>query len=464
MNNASFIGRKNPLAILQQQYQRSSGALAVIYGRRRVGKTELIRQFIHGKPAIFFTGKEAPRQILIDDFLEQAGLFYGHTLASPGEVSSWKAALGLAVAGARKGARLVLVFDEIQWAASEKASPELISTLQELWDHQWQRDGRIMLILCSSFIGYSERLLGSKSPLFGRTTAQIQLQPLSPAEAAQFHPGYSLTHQAQAYFITGGVPLYHRYFESGKSIEQNLIAHFLTPSSPLFREGDFLLREEFKELPSYFAILTVLAGYRQRHKAVLEQTGLSDLQYYLHRLSELNYVRRVWPLASRSPRTEVYFEIQDPFLRFWFRFLFKRLSAIDQFGPEAAFERLIKPQLDAFFGECFEGFCRDRMAGVYIQQEKLTCPFKVGEYWKTGKVQIDVVGQRDDGWTDLGECKWGRVRSLPDALGELEAKVALYPLAAGQSVGRRLFLHHPPKTRLPGPVKVHSLADLYQLG
>jgi AAA+ ATPase superfamily predicted ATPase len=463
VSGSAFIGRKDHLALLNRQYALPTGAFVVIYGRRRVGKTELIKQFIKRKPTLFFTGKESPRQLLIDDFIEQANLFYGTQLAKPGEISSWKTALTLATAGWRGPRRLIIVFDEIQWAASDKASPELISTLQEFWDHQWQASPHFLLVICSSFVGFTERLLGSKSPLFGRTTAPIFLKPLSPSEARLFCPSYSLTHQAQTYFLAGGIPLYHRHFDPEHSFEQNFIEHFLSPTSPLYREGDFLLREEFKEMPSYFAILTTIANQRKRHKEMIERTKLTDLQYYLHRLMELQYVRKVVPLADRVPRTDVFYEIQDPFLRFWFRFLFKHLSPIELLGPDKAYERLIKPDLEAYFGRCFEQFCRERLPDIYTKQEKLRCAFNVGEYWKAGAVQIDVVGQRDDGWIDLGECKWGAVRSLPTVLAELDKKIPLYPRREDYSIGRRIFLHHAlaSKTRLSA--QIHTLEDLYQV-
>src|SRR5690606_26779237 len=137
--------------------------------------------------------------------------------------------------------KFVLALDEFQWMA--QASPELPSVLQELWDLRWKRSGKVVLILCGSFIGFMEReVLGKKSPLFGRRTAQIHLKPLSHLEAAEFHPGWSLAERARTYFVCGGVPLYLEMFAEARSFEQNVELAILDEHSPLAREPDFLLR------------------------------------------------------------------------------------------------------------------------------------------------------------------------------------------------------------------------------
>jgi hypothetical protein len=456
-----FIGRAAELALLEKQHAGAAGALVPIYGRRRVGKSELILRFLHGKRAVYHVGKTAPGALQLKEFLADAARVLEEPLLAHLPSNDWRAAL-LAVVERAKGGKLILAFDEFQWLAG--ASPELPSVLQELWDRSWRGTAGVMVILCGSYVGFMEReVLGKKSPLFGRRTAQIHLRPFAFPEAAAFHPGYSLVDKALTYFVCGGVPLYLRHFDSHRSVESNLQAAILDEFGPLAREPDFLLREELREVESYYAVLWAAAEGRRTVKEIAAASGLPErsLPYYLQQLCELGYVARSYPLSGLATSVRhVRFVLEDPLLRFWFRFVFPNQSLIQQLGPGRALREHIKPLLAAYFGGCFERLCRESMARIY-EKEGVGAGFRVGEYWdKT--TQIDVVGLRDDGWIDLGECKWGQVRSLGALMQELEVKVARFPNPANATLGRRLFVRGGAKLTPPsgsGP-RVHDLEEL----
>jgi AAA+ ATPase superfamily predicted ATPase len=167
------------------------------------------------------------------------------------------------------------MFDEFQWIAEK--SPELTSVLQELWDRTWQKNNRILLILCGSYIGFMEReVLGQKSPLHGRRTGQILLKPFGYLEAARFHPNVSLAQAAMTYYICGGIPLYLRYFDARKSILQNIAAAMLSEQAPLYREPDFLLREELREVEKYYMILMALATGTLPSRDIARRSGIPN--------------------------------------------------------------------------------------------------------------------------------------------------------------------------------------------
>ena len=456
-----FLGRRQELALLEREWRGAAGSFVPIYGRRRVGKSELILRFIEGRTAIYHVGKVAPAELQVREFLSEAARALDEPLLARLGASDWRAALE-AVLGAWKGkGKLVLAFDEFQWSAG--ASPELPSLLQELWDRRWRRGG-VMLIVCGSVIGFMEReVLGPKSPLFGRRTAQIQLGPFGLREAAEFHPRWSRTDQARVRFVVGGVASYLRAFDPARSFEQNLADHLLSEFSPLFREPEFLLREELREVSSYQAVLGAIAAGHTSIRAIAAAAGLPErgLTYYLDQLEALGYVARRYPLTGRerpNPR-HTRFVLEDPLLRFWFRFVFPNQSAVVRLGPTRALEEIVKPELDAYFGGCFERLCREALAGLYVEEG--VSDFTIGEYWDKD-VQIDVVGVRGDGWTDVGECKWGPVASVPALSEELERKVRAYPNPRAATIGRRLFVHRAPAAaaRARGVVW-HTLEDLY---
>ena len=340
-----FVGRTAELAALGKQYASVEGALVPIYGRRRVGKSELIRHFLRGKRALYHVGKTATGGLQLREFLADAARTLDEPLLAHLPTDDWRTALETVVAKAK--GKLVLAFDEFQWLVG--ACPELPSVLQELWDRSWRASGKVMVILCGSYVGFMEReVLGKKSPLFGRRTAQVLLRPFGFAEAAAFHRGYSITDKALAYFICGGVPLYLRCFDARRSIESNVEELILDEYGPMAREPDFLLREELREVDSYFALLWAIAGGKGVAKDMAAETGLPErsLHYYLQQLAELGYVARVYPLSGDEPAARhVRFVLDDPLLRFWFRFVFPNQSLIQQMGPVKAMREHLRPLL-----------------------------------------------------------------------------------------------------------------------
>lgn len=199
-------------------------------------------------------------------------------------------------------------------------------------------------------------------------------------------------------------------------------------------------------MENYYAVLSAIAEGRISNQAIAAQTNIPErsLHYYTQQLNNIGYVRRRRPLTGKkAPLRHVRYFIQDPLLRFWFRFVFPNLSFIQQMGPERAFRTRIHPGLDAYFGLCFEQFCRQALRFIY-EWEGVGASFEIGEYWDK-KVQIDVVGLRDDHWTDIGECKWGTVKSPKALVQELEKKAAAYPNPRGATLGKRVFMRKKPQ-------------------
>lgn len=460
-----FLGRQTQLAALERQWAAKGGAFVPVYGRRRVGKSELIVHFMQDKRGLYFVGKQAPAIVQIREFLRAAARGLEEPLLAQADLSTWTAALEAVASRLPKEGKFVLALDEFQWMV--ETSPELPSILQEFWDRQWARNGRMMLILCGSYLGFMEReVLGSKSPLFGRRTAQIRLQPFNHCEAAAFHPALSVDDRARIYAICGGIPAYLLALNPELSIEQNIARALLDETAPLALEPEFLLREELRDLSPYHAVLTALAQGSASPAQLSGATGIDvrALHYHLSTLGELGYVGRRYPLTGARPSARaVRYTLEDPLLRFWFRFVFPNQSLIRQLGPARAFSAVVKPDLEAYFGRCFERLCREALPMIY-RKEGVRCAFEVGEYWDD-KVQIDVVGLRHDDRTDLAECKWGAVKSLPALLGELDSKVRRFPNTRRATIARRVFLRDAgsrARASLEG-VHLHTLDELYEL-
>src|SRR5438445_1089049 len=217
-----FVGRQSELKLLETHYRGPRSALLPIYGRRRVGKSRLIDEFIEGKPHIYFLGKRTTADLQLKEFRDAAQSFLHDEGLEHAQFNNWQDALQTVTRLWKRKPKLVLVLDELQWTA--EASPELPSILQAMWDREWKNHNRIMVVLCGSHLGFMEReILGQKSPLFGRRSDQIRLRPLGYPEAAQMLPHYSQTDQACIYFLVGGIPAYLERFPAGRSLRQAII-------------------------------------------------------------------------------------------------------------------------------------------------------------------------------------------------------------------------------------------------
>jgi uncharacterized protein len=458
-----FVGRTRELKALEDAFQSHDSSFMPIYGRRRVGKSELIKHFIKDKKALYFLGKQAPAKMQLREFLHSGSLTFDQPLLERASVDDWRQAISLVIEQVPVDEKIVLVMDEFQWVV--EACPELPSVLQSFIDNGWEGGCKVFLILCGSYMGFMERkVLGEKSPLFGRRAGQILLRPFSYLEAGRFHPSWSETDKAKVFSICGGIPYYLNFFSPADSIDANICNNFLNEFSALAREPEFLLREELKELKQYFGILTALSTGAVTNREMARATGVDEraLFYYLNTLIELGYIMKHYPLtgAKANPK-QVRYKLHDPLLRFWFRFIYPNGSAIYQMDQKSAFSNLIKPHLDSYFGTGYETLCREALSRLY-QREELTCAYKIGEYWDKD-IQIDIVGYRQDGVIDICECKWGKISSIPQLLKELNTKISRYPNKDNKTIHGRLFLRSRTKKLSSHSIQTHFLSDLYRL-
>lgn len=464
MQNREFVGRDRELGFLEDAYRGKKSAFIPIYGRRRVGKSELIRRFSSEKPTIYLIGKRMAKEYMIGEFLKTAAMTLGKSILAEISAPDWKSALELVLTEWKSNPekKLILAFDEFQWTT--ETSPELPSILQEFWDRDWQHENTVMLILCGSYIGFMEReVLGRKSPLFGRRTGQILLSPFNYREIREFVPNYSLSDQAKAYFLCGGIPLYLKLLNDSESIPQNIADGFLNEYSPFARELDFLLREEFREPMHYQAILMAIGSNLLSNSQISQKTQIpsSKLSYYLNHLLELGYISKKYPLTPHSSSNvkATRYVIEDPLLRFWFALIFPQLSSA-RIHPKNFMTSWLTPRLDAFFGRAFESLCREAMAFILLE-ENIQSSFEIGEYWNK-EVQIDLVVARQDHLIMIGECKWGHPGPAKNLLQSLEEKAAKYPNQRGETIVRMLFTKTPlklPETKTAP--RSFTLEDLY---
>ena len=461
-----FVGRKRELEKLEALYRSDRFEFVVIHGRRRVGKTRLITEFCKGKKTVFFPALESNAEANLDGFSRALLPVIAPDLPHAPVFSSFRDALETVGALAREE-RLILAIDEYPWLA--ESEPGFSSLLQTFIDHTF-KETRLFLILCGSSTSFMEtQVLGRKSPLFGRRTAQFRVLPFDYLEAAEFHPGWTAEQKALAYGVTGGVPLYLEHFRPEVSPEENILTNFLDPNSFLFEEPANLLKQELREPRTYNAILGAIAGGASRLNEISTRVGCESglCARYLAVLMELGIVRKERPLFEKSSRKTIYV-IEDPLFCFWHRFVPENLTMIMAFRTEGVFERGILPFLPAYMGRIFERMC---MQYLLLSPDALPFSLKeTGRWWGADpetrtQEEIDIVGVSQDGSRALfAECKYTSEHVRPEALERLRRRSRLlraagepfYMLFAKSGFSAEL------RREASGGVRLLTLEDLYR--
>ena len=399
-------------------YSEDKFHCVIIYGRRRVGKTYMITHFLQDKPNVYFAAEEYNHKILLDKFSTQILSKFPSQYIN-GFDSFEKAILYLSEHS--KSQRLILVIDEFQyWAYQNKG---IISTLQNLIDH-YLKDTKMFLILCGSYISFMENeILGYKSPLYGRRTAQFKIEPFNFFDAALFFPQYSPEEKFLAYSVLGGIPQYLRCFSQEKTIKENIIDMILNKNAFLHEEPYFLLKQELKEPAIYFSLIEAIAKGASKYNDISTKIGL-DCGFYLNSLIELQILQKEIPVGEKKNSRKSIYKIKDNLFKFWFRFLSDAKPLIEQELYNEVYDNMIEPFLSQYAGSIFEEVC---IQYLKKQNGKKILPFtffEIGRWWGTNKIkkfeeEIDILAIDNKSNALIGECKWrnekvdiGSVRNL----------------------------------------------------
>lgn len=429
-----FLCRENELRKLNKRYASGELECVIIYGRRRVGKTALINEFVKGKPNIFFPALRSNAQGNLAA-LSKAIYSYLHPDAIDAPVYASFDAAFAEITRLAKNERIVFVIDELPYLV--KSEPSITSMLQHLLDHDWSGT-KLYLILCGSSMSFMEKkVLSEKSPLFGRRTAQFKIEPLTYLDAAKFHPELSPEENAVIYGITGGVPHYINKLGVRGSIKDALIENFFDTSAYLFEEPENLLKQELREPAIYNSVITAIADGATKLNQISDRTGngTAICTKYLKSLMELGIVQKRQPIIQKSSRKTTY-HISDQFFRFWYRFVPQNMMAIASDSMGRIYAAAVDSFLPSYMGLVFEEICKQYL--IYYAPQ-LPFPLQdIGEWWgahskKKKEVQVDIValGAKSDNAASgrrfiIGSCKYKNEPIGTDELDLLQDYASLF--------------------------------------
>jgi AAA+ ATPase superfamily predicted ATPase len=453
-----FIGRDSELRFFEEKYNAEGGQLIVLYGRRRIGKTELLRRFAEGKPHVFYSCREISDTKQLAAFSERI-LNAGNPAAKYINVfADWETALGGISELPTDGKKKLLIIDEFPYMC--KGNPAVPSVLQILWDEKL-KDENVMIVLCGSAMSFIEKkILSEKNPLYGRATGIYKMNELPFEDAVTFFQGYSDEDKMLAYAVLGGIPHYLRQFEPALSLRENIIKNVLTKGCALYSEVEFLIRQELREPALYNTVIEAVALGNTRLNDIYTKTGLdkAKISVYLKNLIELRILEREFSVLSgakeQATSTRGLYRITDNFFRFWFAFVFTNLSDLEANDAEGVFDHMVLPQLNDFASPVFENVCRAFIRGKSLRNELPFRVSKLGRWWgrlnktvadENGKTRLTAVDSEIDIVAAdaksknyiLGECKFRNSETdLADLAGLKEKSL---PVKKGADIRYALF-------------------------
>lgn len=397
----SFVDREEELKLLNELWLRGKPEFVVVYGRRRVGKTRLIMEFIKDKPHVYFQCLPVSDEVNLRRLARVAGKALGLRELLGASFSGLDSLLSYITRA--YGGRLAVILDEFTYWA--RYSPKVVGELQSFIDHVLP-ETNLMLILCGSLVGVMHRnIIGYGAPLYGRRTASLRLKELKPWHVKHFLKIKDKADRLRVYALVGGMPFYLTYVAGSESLEEVLTKLFCSKLSPIYDEPHTLFREEFRNPELYYSIVAAIAAGHNRLTEIANYTGIqrTHLPKYLRILSDLGIIAHVTPIMGKKG----WYEVRDPILRTWFKLVEPNLSLVEA-GLYDELLTKIKVELDQEVApKAFEEVVRTYVLREFLPTlARLRSKVAVGRYVHRG-VEFDlVVLHSTSGKACVFEVKW----------------------------------------------------------
>ena len=427
-----FIDREEELSVLEDALESDRAEFVIVYGRRRVGKTELLKQILHRNDrAVYLLGRsETPR-----DLLGRLSREIGERLGDERLVRFPFQSLDEAFYYVRENERIILILDEFPYMVA--SDPGLLSILQDHWDNHL-RSGDVKIFVCGSSMGMVERLLFDYgSPIYGRRTRQMKVEPLRFPAVAEMFPEADFDELHKIYSVLGGTPGYLLEYEI--DIFDTIERKFLRKDQFLHKDAEFVLRAELKEPRYYFSIIRSIASGNTSIGRIMNDTGLSKsvASKYLAVLRDLDIIRRLWPVTESASSRKGLYELRDNYFRFYFRFIYPYLEHVELGETEYLMER-IRKNMPVYLGRTLEDIVIEL---VRLRPDMLPFkPTRTGRWWNRGE-EIDLVAMNED----TNEILFSEIKSSGERLGagtlaDLKRKAAMVKWGRGGKERKEYFM------------------------
>ena len=416
-----FVDREKELEYLNSEYKKKESSLVVLYGRRRIGKTSLIKEFGKNKDIFYFLATEESEQ---QNLMQLTSVILNNLNLEDVQFENWDSAFKFIVNAKTKNKK-VIVIDEFQYLG--KTNSAFSSIFQRIWDNIFKNED-IMVILCGSLINMMEsQVLNYSSPLYGRRTGQIKLKQIPFKYYNEFFDkNLSEKTLIEKYAVTGGVPKYIESFIQSSNIYNEIEKNILNNQSYLYEEPYFLLQNEVSEVGSYFSIIKTIAAGNKKMGNIASKLNVNttNLSKYLLTLCNLDVLEREVPITEENPEKSKKgrYSIKDNYIAFWFQFIYPNKAFLEMGNTQLVMEKIKNHFIDNHASFVYENICKEKMWDLNVAG-KLGFTFdKIGRWWNNNE-EIDIVAF-DSNSNDIifGECKYTNKVMDVDVLFELERK------------------------------------------
>lgn len=413
MSHPRFVNREDELDMLESRFDSDTAEFIVVYGRRRLGKSALVREAIRDREnTVYWQATEETQDAQLANFVDTAS----ETFPRLDDIQrDWEALLR---ALGRENA--VVILDEFPYLIeSDDALP---SKIQRVWDMHLQETAITLVLVGSSISIMEDKVLGGGSPLYGRRTGTIDLPPLDLVDAQRFYPEDDPDSVIQTWSVFGGTPFYLQALTPTASLAENIQSHVLSEHGVLHNEPEFLLRTEFgiREPQTYYTILRAIATGKRAANEIADFVGVDSntLGSYLSKLRRIRLVERDIPVTANPNATrKSRYRLKEPLFRFWFRYVYGQQGKLVQLGDDA-YEQLVEPTFIEYMGAMFEQVCQDALPSLIPKMYQ-----GIG-YWWHQQHELDVAGLANDGTLVAGECKYTSRKMTEGDLADLERSAA----------------------------------------
>ncbi len=396
-----FVGRDGEMNFLKQYYDKPGSQIVVVYGCKGVGKTRLLREFCRGKKARYYRARACSDR----EQCCQWGSELREQGASPGKYPDYGELLTASVVE-KETEKQVFVIDEFHHML--KSGSDFFQKLVDFEENRLM-SRPVMTVLCTSASGWVENhLVGRIGSLAAAIGGFLKVRELAFTDLRRLFPEYGLEDSMRIYGILGGFPGYWMSFHPELDAEQNIIRNLLSRESRLYGEMEVYLEQELREPGVYNTILTAMARDCNKLNDIYRHTGFSraKISVYLKNLMELDLAEKVYSYDTegRSDTQKGIYRISNPYVKFYFRYLFPNGSLLELLPPEDFYRKKVADSLDLYVEEAYRRICREHMGREYRT---------VGEWLgKTGA--IDIVASDEEGRIGVGACVWARAMESRD--------------------------------------------------
>ena len=404
-----FINREKELEALENSYESNNPAFIIIYGRRRLGKTELVKRFIKDKRAFYFLAKQEKLELEFERFKEKFAKKHNIFL----EANNWEKLFE--EIGEKVKGRLIIVIDEFPyWVIKDE---KILSEFQYLWDEILSKQNMVLILLGSYISIMEQKVIGYKSPLYGRRTSQIEVNPLRVTDIKEFFPKYKIQDIIRTYGASDTIPYYLIQFDRNKTFWQNIADTFLNTSNPLYQDAEILLSAELREYNTYFNIIkTIIDGATKLSEiANKSKVDITNISKYLNVLTGLKIIKKIKPATASLKEKNYLYELEDNYFRFWLTYVYPYKEEIEE-NTDQHLKNIMKDH-PRYMGKIFEQFITKTLPQIVNMKFS-----KIGRWWYKDR-EIDIVALNEQTKKILfAECKWQENVNANRILQELKEK------------------------------------------